>query len=125
MSETTKKNYELRPLKASDMGMICKVLSKIGIREFKGCFQLGDLKDAKENVEAIGFGVLFDIAGIIIGHIPDAEKEIQTVLASLTGIPVEEIEVLSLADYGGMIVEVVTKDDFKDFFGRVMKLFNR
>lgn len=121
----SEKNFELRPLKASDMGMICKVLSKIGIREFKECFQLGDLKDAKGNVEAIGFGVLFDIAGIIIEHIPSAEKEIQTVLASLTGIPVEEIKVLPFADYGEMIIEVVTKDDFKDFFGRVMKLFNR
>lgn len=125
MSETTGKIYDLRPLKASDMGMICKALSKIGIREFKECFQLGDLKDAKENVEAIGFGVLFDIAGIIIEHIPDAEKEIQTVLASLTGMPAEEIKALPFADYGEMIIEVVTKDDFKDFFGRVMKLFSR
>ena len=52
-----------------------------------------------KNVEQIGFGVLFDIAGIIIANIPKAEDEIQTFLASLSGMKVTEIISLDIAEY--------------------------
>lgn len=121
--ENTEKKYELRPLVATDMGAICKIITKIGVRQFKECFKIEDFQG--KNVEKIGFGIVFDIAGIVISNIPRAEDEIQTFLASLTGMSVAEIKTLPLADYGEMIMEVVMKEDFQDFFKRVMKLFNR
>lgn len=121
------KKYELRDLKATDMGAICKIISAIGIREFKTCFADDSIKEliaeGKSNAEVVGFGIIFDIAGIIISNIPKVEKEIQSFLASVAGVKVTEIQELSFADYGEMIMEVVMKDDFKDFFGRVIKLF--
>lgn len=126
------KVYELRPLVASDMGSICKIITAIGIRQFKECFNVDQLlkdmegKEEKEiNLEKIGFNVVFDIAGIIIANIPKAEGEIQAFLASLTGLKQQEIKNIPFADYGEMIIEVVTKEEFQDFFKRVMKLFNR
>ena len=35
------------------------------------------------------------------------------------------VENIPLADYGEIIIEIVMKEDFRDFFGRVTKLFNR
>ena len=121
--ENTEKNYELRPLVATDMGAICKIISAIGVRQFKDCFKLDDFKNG--SAEEVGIGVLFDIAGIIIFNIPNAEEEIQTFLASMTGKKVAEIKKLPLADYGEMIMTVILKEDFQDFFKRVMKLFNQ
>lgn len=118
-------NYELRPLVASDMGAICKIISAIGIREFKECFNIEDFKGETKDVEKIGFNVLFDIAGIVISNIPKAEKEIQMFVASLTGMKQAAVENIPLADYGEIIIEIVMKEDFRDFFGRVTKLFNR
>lgn len=118
-------NYELRPLIASDMGAICKIISAIGIREFKGCFNINDFKGNKKNLEEIGYGVMFDIAGIIISNIPKAEKEIQTFVASVVGMKQTDVAKMPFADYGELIMEIVTKEDFRDFFGRVAKLFNR
>lgn len=126
MEKTTdivKESYELRPLVATDMGAICKIISAVGIRQFKDCFNLEDFKD--KDAESVGFGVVFDIAGIIISNIPRAEEEIQSFLASLTGKQISEVKNMPFADYGELIVEVVTKEDFQDFFKRVMKLFNR
>ena len=114
---------ELRELKASDMGAVCKIMSAIGVKEFKSCFENVDVKDQK-NVEAIGVSIAFEIAGIIIEHIPQAQKDVDTFLASLTGQKVSDIQNLTLADYGELIIQVVTKEEFKDFFNRVMKLFN-
>ena len=115
--------YELRPLIASDMGAICKIITAIGIRQFKECFKVDDFKG--KNEEQIGFGVVFDIAGIIIANMPKAEEEIHAFLASLTGKKVSEIKKMQFADYGELIMQVVMKEDFQDFFKRVMKLFNR
>lgn len=115
---------EIRNLKASDMGIICKIMTQIGIREFKNCFDITDLKD-KKNVEQIGLNAAFDVAGIILENIPKAQKDIDTFLASLTGQKPETIQNLSLGEYGELIVTVIQKDDFKDFFGHVLKLFNR
>ena len=122
--ENTEKKYELRPLVASDMGAICKIITSIGVRQFKECFNVEDFK-GENDVEKIGFGIIFDIAGIIIANIPKAEDDIQAFLASLTGMKVADIRKLPFADYGEMIMDVVMKEDFQDFFKRVMKLFNR
>ena len=69
--------------------------------------------------------MVFDIAGIVISNIPEAEADIQKFIASLTGLNVMQVKALPLADYGEIILDVVTNEDFKDFFKRVMKLFNR
>lgn len=119
----TEKSYELRPLVATDMGAICKIISAIGIRQFKDCFKLEDFKGG--NIEEVGFGVVFELAGIVVANIPKAEEEIQAFLASVTGMKLSDVKKMPFADYGELIIAVVTKDDFKDFFGRVMKLFNR
>jgi len=122
--ENTEKKYELRPLVASDMGAICKIITAIGAKQFKDCFKVEDFKKGG-NVEELGFNIVFDIVGIILDNFPRAEEEIQAFLASLTGKKVKEIKEMPFADYGEMIMDVVTKEDFKDFFKRVMKLFNR
>lgn len=114
---------EVRPLVASDMGAICKIITAVGVRQFKECFKVEDFKGG--NVEEIGFGVVFDIAGIIIANIPKAEAEIQAFVASVTGLSLTEVQEMPFADYGELVVMIVTKEDFRDFFKRVMKLFSR
>ena len=42
------KAYELRPLVASDMGSICKIITAIGIRQFKECFDVDQLLEDQE-----------------------------------------------------------------------------
>lgn len=119
------KTYDLRSLVASDMGMICKIITAIGVRQFKECFNIEQTEDAKEDIKKVGFSVMLDIAGIIISNIPKAEEEIQVFLASLSGMKLAEIKKMPFADYGELIIEVVTKKEFQDFFKRVMKLFSR
>ena len=121
--ENTEKVYELRPLVATDMGIICNIISAIGIKEFRNSFNLKDFKG--KDAETVGIGVFFDIAGIVISNIPKAEPEIQAFIASLTGMQLSDVKKMPFADYGELIIQVIMKDDFQDFFKRVMKLFNR
>lgn len=116
-------NIELRSLKSTDMGAVCKIISLIGAKQFSGCFNISDF-DGKKDIKAVGFEIFFDIAGVVISNIPRAEKEIMSFVASVTGIDVNELEEMPFADYGELVMRIVLKDDFKDFFSRAMKLLN-
>lgn len=140
-TETTEdKAYTLRELKASDMGAICKIITAIGIKEVRKLFAdenvrelIKAIEDSKKDqpegesdadiISKVGIGIMFDVAAMIISNIPKAETEIQAFLASLTGMKLSEIKEVPFADYGEMIMDVVMKEEFRDFFGRVVKLF--
>ena len=126
--------YTVRELKATDLGPVCKILSKIGIRQFKDCFNNIDFgKEKSEELEdkngltdaQVGLNVMIEMAGIITENMDKAQTEINTFLSSVTCLELETIEDLSLADYMDLIVEVLTKADFKDFFNRAMKLLGQ
>lgn len=126
--------YTVRELKATDLGPVCKILSKIGVRQFKDCFNNIDfgkekseeLEDKDELTDAqVGLSVMIDIVSVITENMDAAQIEINTFLSSVTGLDVNAIENLSLADYMDLIIEVLTKADFKDFFNRAMKLLGQ
>lgn len=123
--------YTVRELKATDLGPVCKILSKIGIRQFKDCFNNIDFgkeksEDKNELTDAqVGLSVMIEMASIITENMDKAQMEINTFLSSVTSLELEAVEDLSLADYMDLIVEVLTKADFKDFFNRAMKLLGQ
>ena len=120
--------YTMRKLCSKDIFPMSKIIDKIGFSELKTCFesdkvrQLAKQGDTKA-LETAGMAVMFDIGGIIIGNLQYCETEINNFLADLTGLTVEEIRNVSLADFAEMIIELVKKDEFRDFIGVVSKLF--
>lgn len=114
--------YEIRSLKGSDFGTICKIISDVGAKQFKDCFNVKEAKGKDAN--DIGLEVVLDIASVVMSNMPKAEKSIQNFLSDITGMPVHDIREMPFADYGELVLTVMMKDDFKDFFGRAMKLFN-
>lgn len=123
------KPYTFRKLTASDIAPMCKIIGKIGINEFSKCFEAESVqkiinKATKNGVpDIVGIQVILEIANVIISHIPDCEKEIFVMLSSVSGLEVEEIKNFDLAIFTQMIIDFVQKEEFKDFFGVVSKLF--
>lgn len=115
--------YELREVKSSDIGQVCKIFKAIGLKEFKSCFKVDDFQDGK--LEKIGLDVFVDILDIIMTNISSAQKEVDVFVASLTGMSLEDIQDMGLVEYTDLITEIIQKDDFKDFFSRVWKLLNQ
>lgn len=124
---------ELRNLKGKDLYPMARIITKIGFKEFKDCFQ-GDkiqtMLSASEGqvddnlVSSIGATIIFDIAGIIIGNLDKCEEDINIFLSSLTGLKPMEIADLSLEDYFDLIVSLVKNPQFVSFFKRASKLVN-
>lgn len=117
------KNYQLRKLCTKDLFPMMKILSKIGISEFKRCFELDNIQSAvKTDLGAVGVGVMLDAADVLMRNIGLCEKEIYSFLADLSGINAKEIPQLDMAVFAEMIIELVSKEEFKDFFTAVSKL---
>ena len=122
MSE--EKNYTLRSLKADDIFMCIRIINKIGFKEMKGCFSSTEVRTAitsaasgkDADLSAVGVTVMLEIAGLILEHLPDCKDEIYALLAALSGMKKDEIAELSSGMFTKMVMDVVKKDEFKDFF---------
>ena len=127
MSE--KQTFELRTLCSKDIFPMFKIISKIGIDEFKKCFETPEIirmisEGAKGKEMQIGISVALEIASIIVTNLPKAEEDIYAFLSSVSGMKVKEIQNMEMGTFLEMIVALVRKEEFKDFFKVVSKLFN-
>ena len=126
---TTEKPYTLRNLEAKDVFIVSKILSQIGLKEFKEAFDLkmattmfkGKMDDNK--VAAVGLNVFFDMSQVLLENLPKCEKNMYAFLASLSGMKEKEIESLPMNTFIEMVIDVVQKEEFKDFFKLVSQLF--
>ena len=131
MGETNiEKAYVLRELQSKDVFIMSRIISKIGIKEFKSCFETEEVQkliaegtDAAASVERIGLSVMVDIAGVVLSNVTHAEQDIYSFLADLSGKTTKDIAELDMVVFAEMIIDVVQKDQFKDFIKVVSKLF--
>ncbi len=122
------KSYALRELKAADVFIVSKIIGSIGIKEFRASFESDAVKAAMKNAQntdvmAVGMTVFLDIADVIFRNIPKCEKDVYAFLASLSGMEIEEVESLPMVTFIEMIIDVIKKEEFKDFMTVVSKLF--
>ena len=121
------KKIELRKLEAKDIAPVVSILSKIGLKEIKECFNPADLqelaKSGEEAATAAGLTVFTELAGVIFGNYEKCQDDIFRFLASLSGKSKEEIASLPMDSFAEMVIEVIKKEEFKDFFSVVAKLF--
>ena len=120
--------FELRTLSAKDVFPMSEILSKIGINEFAECFNSEAVKAAvgekkKGNERKVGMIFVFEVGNIILKNLSKCEKDLYKFLASLTDANPEDIENLPMGEFFELVVEVVKKPEFADFFKVVSRLF--
>ena len=134
MNEEKTKAYELRGLTADDMFPMFNIISKIGIREFKSCFESENVKKlvaemtsgkaSKDDLKAtVGVTVAFDLAGVILSNLGNCKADIYQLLAQLSGMTTKDIGKLPMPVFMEMIIDVIRKKEFTDFFQAAVKLF--
>ena len=135
--EGTEKPYTFRLLGAPDIFLMSKIISKIGINEFKACFESDGIKnliqnatmEKKEegeetNLVSIGAGVFLEIANVILGNLPKCESEIYQMLSQTSNLTVKEITAPGNATmFLEMVIDFIQKEEFRDFIKVVSRLF--
>lgn len=131
MSEAT---YTLRSLQGADIFPMSAIIKKIGVKEFKNAFQDEEIKSLVNSINngemskdaaanQAGMTVILNIVDVVLGNLPRAEKDIYKFLASLSGMKPDEIAALPMATFTGMVIDVIQKEEFKDFIKVVSRLF--
>jgi len=122
--------YELRKLCARDIFPMSKILSKIGIKEFKECFASEEVKtmvaqmssgEKPADVESVGMTVVLEVADIFLGNLSSCEEHIYQLLAGLSGKTKKDIAELPMDVFVSMIIDIIKKEEFKDFIQAVTK----
>lgn len=129
---TTEMEYELRGFTADDIFPMLKILSKIGVKNFKRCFDSQEVRqaiaemaaDGKKNdqLDKVGMIVMLDIADIIFTNVSNCKEEIYFLLSQLSGMTKKQIAGLPAATFANMIVDTLQKEDFRDFFAAASRL---
>lgn len=130
--EVKAKPYTLRNLTADDVFPMFQIINKIGFKEFKNCFNSPDVQSVitqaangggeKEALVSVGVAVGIDIASVIIANMEHCKTDLYRLLSGLSGLTADEIAKLPMVTFFEMIVDVIKKEEFKDFFGVVSKL---
>ena len=121
------RTYTLRKMEAQDIAPLATIISKIGFKEFKECFDNPAVKasasDGNIDLEKAGMSIMFDVVGIVIANIPKCIDDIFEFIASLTGMGIEEVKGLDLDVITEMIIDLFQKEEFKKVFKVASKLF--
>lgn len=119
------KVYTLRALQSDDLFLMLKVINKIGIKEIKKCFEseavvkaitaMTDGKKVKDTA-TVGMTVMLEIADVLARNLPACRDELYQLLATLSGMTEAEIAKLPMLTMIDMVMDVVKKKEFADFF---------
>lgn len=110
---------ELRDICSKDLFTMMQIVRKIGVGEFKKAFTGIDMfTDDKGNLdlERMGIPIAMELGSILIENLPNAEQEIYKFLENLSGVKVADLQQMPPAEFMEMIIAVVKKPEFKDFF---------
>lgn len=127
-----KKPYNFRPLEASDVFIMSKIIGAIGVNEFTACFEKGNFSemiasvaksDGKNTATIAGVAVAMEIASVIFKNLPKCEADIYAMLASVTGMTENKIKKLDFVTFTEMVIDFIKKDEFRDFIKVVSRLF--
>ena len=103
----------------------CLIFNDLNKRLYRKFFMTQEeLQACKDGyIYVHGVSVVMEVVSIIMKNLPSCKNEIYTFLSGLSGMTVKEIGNLDMVTFTEMIVAVVQKQEFKDFFKVVSKLF--
>lgn len=133
-------DFELRELKSCDIFPMFKIMGKIGFKDLKERLTVDKVKemmnlvkqdekqDGQENTSEdlqtiLGFNVIFEVLDIILSNLPSCENEIYAFVASISGMTQKQVKDLPMVTFTEIIIEIIKKEEFKDFFKAVSRLF--
>ena len=135
IEQETVKPYTFRKLSADDMFLMFSILKGIGLKELKQSFEMGQIKELMKVYQeadpdngkdkalaALGVDVALNVADILLGNLPKCKEPLYDLLASVSGMPKDEIRADALL-FTEMVIDFVKKEEFPAFIKVVSKLF--
>ena len=123
--------YEMRKLQATDIFSVVKILNGIGIKHVKEAINIDELNNIRkgltdDNADAVtsqvGFNVIMSLVTVIIENLPKVETDLYNFIGSVIGMKPKEVAKMDMGEFMDVLIAIIQKDEFKDFFKRASKL---
>ena len=123
--------YEMRNLQATDIFSIVKILNGIGLKNIKEAINIDEINKIRQgmtedNASAItsqvGVNVVMSIATVILENLPKVENDLYNFIGSVIDMKAKDVAKMDMGDFMDVLIAIIQKEEFKDFFKRASKL---
>lgn len=123
--------YNMRNLQATDIFSVVKILNGIGLKNIKEAINLDEINNLRkgmteDNADAIisqvGVNVVMSIATVILENLPKVENDLYTFVGSVINLKAKDVAKMDMGEFMDVLITIIQKEEFKDFFKRASKL---
>ena len=120
--------YEMRKLQANDLFSVVKILNGIGLKNVREAINIDEINNVRKGMtkgnedvitSQIGLNVVMSLATVILENLPKIENDLYNFIGSVIDVKPKDVAKM---DMGEFLIEIVNKEEFKDFFKRASKL---
>ena len=129
-------DIKLRGLVAEDIFLMVEILNDIGAAEIRELITPDKLKsmlklvnnedeadkDDLDMTTVLGFNVVMEVFTLIMKNLNRCKKNLYLFIGGVANIKPEEVAQLPMKDFASVLVRIVKKDEFADFFKAVSEL---
>ena len=123
--------YNMRNLQATDIFSVVKILNGIGLKNIKESIDFEEINKIRkgmteDNADAVtsqvGVNVVMSIATVILENLPNVESDLYNFIGSVIDMKAKEVAKMDMGEFMDILVTIIQKEEFKDFFKRASKL---
>lgn len=123
--------YNMRNLQATDIFSVVKILNGIGLKNIKEAINLDEINNLRKGMtednadvitSQVGINVVMSIATIILENLPNVESDLYNFIGSVIDMKAKDVAKMDMGDFMDLLITIIQKEEFKDFFKRASKL---
>ena len=123
--------YNMRNLQATDIFSVVKILNGIGLKNIKESIDFEEINKIRkgmteDNADAVtsqvGVNVVMSIATVILENLPNVESDLYNFIGSVIDMKAKEVAKMDMGEFMDILVTIIQKEEFKEFFKRASKL---
>ena len=123
--------HNMRNLQATDIFSVVKILNGIGLKNIKESIDFEEINKIRkvmteDNADAVtsqvGVNVVMSIATVILENLPNVESDLYNFIGSVIDMKAKEVAKMDMGEFMDILVTIIQKEEFKDFFKRASKL---
>ena len=123
--------YNMRNLQATDIFSVVKILNGIGLKNIKEAINLDEINNLRKGMtednadvitSQVGINVVMSIATVILENLPNVESDLYNFIGSVIDMKAKEVAKMDMGEFMDILVAIIQKEEFKDFFKRASKL---
>ena len=123
--------YNMRNLQATDIFSVVKILNGIGLKNIKESIDFEEINKIRKGMtednadiitSQVGLNVVMSIATIILENLPNVESDLYNFIGSVIDMKAKDVAKMDMGDFMDLLITIIQKEEFKDFFKRASKL---